>query len=246
MEPERPSGRARSPPFSGVLLDLYGTLVPTGSKSERMPHLFEMAKALGVSPSAFEQRWTETFDERARGAFGPTAETLERLARELGAYPSGEGIDRAVRVRQEFTREILRSSDPLLPDLDVLRKAGLRLALVTDTSEETPRLWRETPLSRRFDATVFSCEEGFRKPDPRMYATALRRLDLSARECAYVGDGGSRELTGARAVGLSPFLYRFPGEDPGSAFRIDAEEDWGGPRLATLRDLLQVTTTRPA
>ncbi len=211
-----------------------------------MPHLVEMAKALGVSPSAFERRWTETFDERARGAFGPTAATLARLARELGARASDEGIDRAVRLRQEFTREILRSSDLVLPDLDVLRKAGLRLALVTDTSEETPRLWRKTPLATRFDAAVFSCEEGFRKPDPRMYATALRRLDLAARECAYVGDGGSRELTGARALGLSPFLYRFPGEDPRSALRIDAEEDWEGPRLSNLRDILHVTTARPA
>jgi putative hydrolase of the HAD superfamily len=60
---------------------------------------------------------------------------------------------------------------------------------------------------------VVSWQEGYRKPDARLYATAARRLGVSATECWFVGDGGSREHQGALAAGMRPVLVtnaRFP------------------------------------
>jgi putative hydrolase of the HAD superfamily len=226
--------------FEGALVDLFGTLVPAPPRSSRAPHLHAMAGILGVDPVEFEADWARSFEDRVYGRLGSLSQTLERLSARQGKYPSADPIRRAGELRVAWTRAVLDASGPVLPGLDRLRGAGMRLAVVSDTSAEVPYLWPSTELGRRFDASVFSCEEGFCKPDPRMYRRALDRLGLRAERCAFVGDGGSRELTGAGAVGLSAFLYRFPGEERGVESRYDPDTGWVGPSLASLADLLTI------
>ena len=236
------SSRSPGPPaFGGILFDLFGTLIPTGVQSKRLRSLREMGELLGVDPEPFAQRWLACFDARVRGTMGSIEETVGQLARSLGGRPDPAAVARAVALRLDFTRGLLRSTDSVLSALDDLRHDGVRLALVSDTSEETVRVWPETALASRFEATVFSCVEGIRKPDPRIYYRALERLGLPATACAYVGDGGSHELSGARAVGLSPFQFRFPGESDDVAYRVDFDVDWTGPRLVELSELRRGT-----
>jgi FMN phosphatase YigB (HAD superfamily) len=56
------------------------------------------------------------------------------------------------------------------------------------------------------DATIFSYEVGYRKPDSRIYRHALAALDVPAADAIFVGDGGSDEHSGARALGMSTVL----------------------------------------
>ena len=41
-----------------------------------------------------------------------------------------------------------------------------------------------------------------KKPDACIYEEALRRLGIMPDECIFVGDGGSRELEGAKSAGI--------------------------------------------
>jgi putative hydrolase of the HAD superfamily len=228
-----------APRFEGLLLDLFGTLIPTGDQVARAQNLEEMARALGTDADVFTQRWTESFDARAKGKLGSLEETIERLASDNGVRPDPAAVARALAVRMRFSRRLLAAIAPtILAALDAFRAVGVRLALVSDASEETVRLWPETALASRFDATVFSCLEGIRKPDPRVYGRALERIGLPAARCGYVGDGGSHELTGAEAVGLETYCYRFPGESEATAFRVEEDTEWRGTRLRDLRELL--------
>lgn len=225
--------------LEAVLFDLFGTLIPTGSQPGRAENLEEMARLLGVEPSNFARRWMDSFDDRARGRLGDAASTIERLARDLGVRPDAIAVDRALTLRLRYVRSLFEEGRSSLAALEALRRAGLRLALVSDTSDDTVRLWPSTEFASRFDATVFSCVEGSRKPDPRMFRLALERLDLPPSACAYVGDGGSHELSGAEASGLRAFQYVFP-EDPMGAYRVDLDVGWNGPQLADLLDLLEL------
>jgi HAD superfamily hydrolase (TIGR01458 family) len=46
------------------------------------------------------------------------------------------------------------------------------------------------------------------KPSPRIFEIALRELNLSARECAMIGDDLYNDVAGAQAVGLAGILVR--------------------------------------
>jgi putative hydrolase of the HAD superfamily len=225
-------------PFEGVLLDLYGTLVPAGPRASRAPHLFAMAQLLGAEPGRFENDWATSLGDRVFGRLGSLEDAIVNIAGRQGLLPSPERIQQAVDVRLAFCRSTLESCGPLLPQLDALLGAGIRLAVVSDCSEETARLWSASLLGQRIKATAFSCVVGTCKPDPRMYRLALQQLGLPADRCAFVGDGGSRELTGATEVGLTAYRYRFPGDRGLPDSRYDPDTEWRGPMLEDLRDLL--------
>jgi len=232
--------RRADAPIDGVLLDLYGTLVPAGPRASPAPHLGEVARILGVDTLRFENDWMQSNDQRMLGQLGSLEDTMATLAERQGVRPTPERIRRATEIRLAFCRSTLDACDPVLPGLDALRKAGLRLAVVSDCSGETARLWTSSRLGQRIQTTVFSCVEGVFKPDPRMYRRALQKLDLPADRCAFVGDGGSRELTGATAIGLAAYLFRFPGDEGHPEARYDPDTGWSGPMLKDLEDLLSM------
>ena len=244
MTQTHPGAQGHPSQVNGILIDLYGTLIPMGHQETRVRNLADAAKILGVAPEEFAKSWMDCIEDRCNGKLGSLEETMESLAAAQGVRPTPENLRRAVEKRLEFSRMLLESSVPSLPGLDALRAAGFRLAVVSDASEETPRLWANSALSSRFDTAVFSFNVGVCKPDPRMYRTALERLQLPPSRCVYVGDGGSRELTGAEAVGLSAFLYRYPDDELDSA-RYDPDTSWSGTRLNDLQDLLRVLPPPP-
>jgi putative hydrolase of the HAD superfamily len=226
-----------------ILFDLFGTLIPTGSQADRTLNLRTMAHVLSVDADRFAARWLATFDDRARGRFGTLHETIGHLAREVGGDPDRAAIRVAAETRMEWTRTLFDRGRPSLDPLDSLREGGLRLGLVTDTSDDTVRVWPSTELASRFDVVLFSCVEGVRKPDGRLYRAALERLRVGPAGCAFVGDGGSHELSGAEAAGIRAFQYCFP-EEAADAYRIDLDPAWHGPRLTDLRQLLPAAGSR--
>ncbi len=223
--------------FDAVLLDLWGTLLPYAEESAREHNLAEMARTLGIDATRFTRDWIGSIGERCLGRLGSLEETIERLSLDLGGHPSSDAVRRALALRLEFSRASHDRAEPVLPALDALRAAGFRLAIVSDSTEETVRLWPQTRLAARFETVVFSFVEGVCKPDPRMYSRALERLGLPPARCIYVGDGGSRELTGAEAMGLTAFKYRYP-DAHRDAPRFDEDTRWTGTSLKDLRELL--------
>ena len=85
-----------------------------------------------------------------------------------------------------------------------IRVAGLRLGLISNADVMEVAPWCGSPLAGLFDAEIFSCAVGCVKPEPAIFAECLLKLGLTGAECLYVGDGGSDELVGARAAGMSP------------------------------------------
>lgn len=188
---------------SAIVFDLYDTLVPGGGRDLRDAVSHAMARDLGVDPEAFAEAIRDSFDARCRGALGDLHQTLSHLAEQLGTHPEPAALDTAAERRLELHRSLLAPENGVLETLDLLRRNGYRLALISDCSIETPMLWRETALAKRFDATVFSCEFRARKPDPALYRRAATDLGVQPEDCLYIGDGASDELAGAERVGMT-------------------------------------------
>jgi putative hydrolase of the HAD superfamily len=115
----------------------------------------------------------------------------------------------------------------------------MKVGVISDCSEEVVAAWPDTPLAPLVHEAVLSAAVGRKKPDPAIYELACERLGVAPGRCLYVGDGGSRELSGAAAVGMEAVLLRVPEDGGDDAFRRDAEE-WEGGRVSALAEVLEM------
>jgi epoxide hydrolase-like predicted phosphatase len=60
-----------------------------------------------------------------------------------------------------------------------------------------------------FDAAVFSCAEGTRKPEQRIYEIALERLGVKPHEAIFIDDRADF-LAGAQRLGIHTILFKSP------------------------------------
>jgi putative hydrolase of the HAD superfamily len=100
-------------------------------------------------------------------------------------------------------------------------------------------MWTSSPLASQFSATVFSCEQHIRKPDPAMYTAALESLGSTANDAVFVGDGGSSELEGAERLGIQAIKIDDSPRDQSSVLRVDVQE-WSGATARSFKDVVEL------
>lgn len=200
-----------------VLFDATGTLIelrePVGETYARAAAAQGLAISAWRLDDAFRRVWAS-----APPLVFPGAASDEGAARERDAW-------RDV-VRQTF---LAADSARRLPDFDAafdalfrhygsgeawrprpgaeaalaaLARAGVAAAVVSNFDRRLPGVLAALGLDRRLALVLLAGEVGCAKPDPRIYAEALRRLGVAAREAVFVGDDALRDLAGARAAGL--------------------------------------------
>ena len=225
--------------YRGVIFDLFGTLIDGWDGIQAQERAAELATALEVPWEPFCELIDTSYTERATGALGNLPEMLRELCRRVGVEPGEAAIERATRLRLAQFQEVL--SQPraetvsLLP---TLRDRGVRLGLISDCSSETPQLWPTLPWARPIQVPLFSWSERRRKPSPELYLSALTRLGLTADECLYVGDGGSRELSGAEALEIRALRIVHQPASSESPHQYDPEAGWQGQDISTLSEIL--------
>lgn len=213
-----------------MVFDLYGTLV-RGGGPRRDVAAGEMAKALGVDRGEFVDLFHASAGERMRGMLGTIEETLDALAQQLGGDPKPADVKLAALAWQRLHHDILWPTDNVLATLDALRARGLKLAVVTNCSQETEIQWPKQPLSSRMETVVFSCREGLLKPEPAIYLKACQAMDVQPNECLYVGDGSDNELWGANSLGMRTIrTLEFAYSDP----------TWTGESIGKLREIIDL------
>lgn len=229
------------PAYRAVLFDFFGTLthaVRRGSGHRAV------AEALGCELAALIDVLDESYYLRASGALGDAEATLRWVGEQVGVRPS----DAAVRAAREARERAVLADIRLRPDavraLRQLRPLGVRTAVVSDCTHELPVLLPHLPVAPLLDARVFSVEVRRCKPDPEIFLAACRRLGVDPVDCLYVGDGGSRELTGASAVGLTAVRFTAPDLDGHLVF--DPEPTWPGAVVDALAEVPGLAAGRSA
>jgi len=87
-----------------------------------------------------------------------------------------------------------------------LRRAGLRLGVVSNSDGRVEEALTAAGLRPYFDVVVDSALAGVEKPDPAIFRPALEALDVSAEEALYVGDLYEVDVLGANAAGMPAVL----------------------------------------
>ncbi len=229
------------PAFQAVVFDFFGTL--TGSV-RRGPQHADIARALGCDPEAVLSVLDRTFQIRARGQLGSAEATLRWVTEQAGGRPRTAQLQAAVPARVHALKADTRLRADAESVLRTIKRRGLRTALISDCTHELPAFLPSMPIAPLLDVNVFSVEVGRCKPDPLIYLEACRRMRVAPEDCLYIGDGGSRELTGAAAVGMTPVRLAAP--DLADHLVFDSDEDCSGPSVPSLTAVLDLLDRVPA
>ena len=109
-----------------------------------------------------------------------------------------------------------------IPTLARIRRSGMRIGLVSNTSRDLDAFIRHFELD--VDAWISSGAHGKVKPSPTIFRAVLELLAVEPEAAVMVGDSPDDDIAGARALGMRAFLLDREGRHP------DADGD-------TLRDL---------
>ena len=109
---------------------------------------------------------------------------------------------------KEWSKDIKSSWDIL----SELHKRGIRLAILANinktsllANEEMGRLKRLKEVG--VETFIWSCEEGFKKPDPRIYEIVLKRLNLPPEACVFVDDK-KVNVAAAEKLGIHGIIFQ--------------------------------------
>jgi putative hydrolase of the HAD superfamily len=188
-----------------VLFDLYDTLA-TMDREVVSAARRRGAELAGVDADRLGALWSASLAERSAGRLGPPREELRAL---LAGCDGGE-VDDAVldAVLDHEARSWpahVRLYDDVLPTLDGLRRAGCRVAIVSNCSWQTGGVVESTGLLGAVDAAVLSFEVGALKPDRAILRLALERLDADPGRSLLVDDVPAN-LDAARSLGMATVL----------------------------------------
>ena len=158
------------------------------------------------------------------------------------ALPPGK-LEQMPLFLAEMCRGISRRRLGLYPHirevLDALR-GRYPLALVTDAQSTYARgELHRVGLLDYFDPIVVSGDHGYRKPDRRLFQSALDRMAVAAENALYVGNDMHRDIFGAREAGLKTVMLD---SDQGSKAYLDCVPDY---TITDLRDLLNILGIQP-
>ena len=183
-----------------VLLDALGTLV------ELEPPWVHLAEALGVEPDERLVARGARRDGLLPGAQPRGARRRTRspsCARRCAAVLSSE-LGREVAVETMMAAIRFRAYPDAAPALAELRELGLRLVCVSNWDVSLPEVLERCGLGGALDGVVTSAAAGARKPDPAIFAPALRARRLRAGRGAPRRRHARRGRRRARAAGIRP------------------------------------------
>jgi putative hydrolase of the HAD superfamily len=232
--------------YRAAVFDFFGTLTRS---VQRGPQHAEIAKALGVDPEAVRGVLDRTFRARARGRYGSAEATLRWVIEQAGGRPRPAQVRAGVPARINALRADTRLRSDAVSALTAIRRRGLATAMISDCTHELPAFLPSLPVAPLLDAKIYSVRLGVCKPDPQIYLAACEQLGVPPAECLYVGDGGSHELSGAAAVGMTPVRLAAP--DLANHLVFDADTNFAGRTVRSLTEVVglidhaQMTAGRP-
>ncbi len=145
-----------------------------------------------------------------------------------GEDPDGVAATAAAIIDAWRRTENFGLYDDVLPCLETLRAAGVRMALLSNAiGHSLEEVVAEFALDRYAEAAVSSAHTGAAKPAPAMFATLLDRLGVPAAEAVMVGDSIEDDVEGAIACGCGAILLDRSGRAVGAPL----------PRIGSLAEL---------
>lgn len=113
-----------------------------------------------------------------------------------------------------------------LPAVRGLRAAGVTVAVISNWDYSLHRILKMLGIHAEFDLVIASLEEGFEKPDPRIFHLALDHFQVPPHEAMHVGDDVGDDHRGAQAVGMRSLILDRARKDASEPYIADLRQIW--------------------
>jgi len=147
------------------------------------------------------------------------AETLSQLG--FDTEPEDGAVRKAVNISFQGYFQSLKARPCASRTIKRL-SGGYALALVSNFTY-APVIYagvRKLGFSSYFNCVLVSDDVGWRKPHPRIFEEALKRLDKNVEQAVFVGDNPMEDIQGAKSMGMKAIFIPsqfFTIEDAGKA-----------------------------
>ena len=143
----------------------------------------------------------------------------EQIVLGMGGDASGARACAIDMVREWERHENFALYEDALPVLDLLRRNGIKIGLITNGQRDLEEFVVHHDL--RVDAMVGSKSHGRIKPHPSIFVAALSALGTAPGDTVMVGDSYEDDIEGARALGIRAILLDREGLHLDEPERID-------------------------
>lgn len=141
------------------------------------------------------------------------SEWIEEFVASVGIDPASPlGCD-VGRSWQQSCHQ-MRPIDGAFSVISSLRSTGYKVVLVSNTTPPTRVSIDQWAIDDLVDEIVLSCDCGVRKPDPRIFEIAMRRVSSCADQTCMVGDKLSTDIRGAANAGIPGILLNSSASQP--------------------------------
>jgi putative hydrolase of the HAD superfamily len=185
--------------FRAVIFDLGGVVFPSPFEA-----FDEYDHGNGLDKGTMRALIRRSSEEGAWAALERGDVSMDEFVVALEAEADAAGFRLDARKLMGLIGSALGPRPEMVEAIERIRLRGLRTAALTNNWADEQR--RSTPHALSgmgvFDVVIESAVEGLRKPDPRIYALALVRLDVLASEVVFLDDLGIN-LKPAREMGMT-------------------------------------------
>jgi putative hydrolase of the HAD superfamily len=171
------------PRLEACLVDAYDTIVTCDFSILRN----ELSALAGISRVTWQVEYARIGPLVSDGRISK-AEAFTRLLRAAGREASPALVAELVRQDQELLLAHARVYDDVIPVLSGLRDRGIKIAIVSNCTENTRPLLIKHGLDALADTLVLSCEVRSAKPAAEIFRCALDRLGVAAEAAVFVDD----------------------------------------------------------
>lgn len=197
-----------------IFFDLYETLITELDPNwQPTPSL---AQRLGIDEDVCLSEWRARYRASMTGAITDYRCVLRQICNAAGKPIDQELIEQLYQERLATkAMPFARIEDSVVDALQRIRDKEIKPGLISNARPEEVQAWHDCRLASLFDSVVFSFEAGSLKPEPEIYHIGCGRLEVAPDRSLFIGDGGSDELAGAAAIGMTPywatwFIDRWP------------------------------------
>lgn len=190
--------------FKAILFDFGGTLDSNGvAWLDRMYPIYR-EEGIGLSEEEFAAFFFEAdglLSGQKRLRTHGYRETLLAQTREVLKLAGARRLGQAERITDKFVADSEKAFEKTRKTLAKLHRS-YRLGVVSNFYGNLDTVFKNTHLDPFFEVVADSQRLGVAKPDPRIFAYVLRELELRPDQCLMVGDSISKDMAGARGVGM--------------------------------------------